>query len=183
MRLCLRCRRLSPSGSAFCRSGCGAFGGTRCPLGHVTPGSAARCPACGSAELVPEAPSLGLGLVPRALGWCAAVLALRYAIWHLREGLGLALAAAGWLLGGHILGFAWSALSFLLALKVFAWGVGLFDADLAKRLDPGPKLLPAIWKATAKTASLAARLLLWAVEGKALPKPERKAKPKRREES
>lgn len=179
MRLCLRCRRLSPSGTAFCGSGCGAFGGARCPQGHVTPGGVVCCPVCGTRDLVAETPSLGFGCATRSLGWALGILGLRLALAHLGDALGAAVVALEWLVGQCFVGGLWSLVSLLLALKLFAWGVGLFDAELAKRIDPGPKVLPMLWKLGSGAARWTGRLLLWGVEGKALPAPKgRKGKPK-----
>lgn len=66
MRLCTRCRHITPGQPLFCNF-CGSTYDVRlCPSRHVNPRAAEFCSACGSRDLSTPAPRLPFWIIPLA---------------------------------------------------------------------------------------------------------------------
>jgi len=176
MRLCLRCRSWSPRGARYCLRGCGAFVGTLCEHGHLSPGLAAvaRCPTCHTRNLVQATPSVNFGWTPRLLAWGCALLAIKFTLTHLGTILAWAVNGVGFVVGQEALQVVGSLISLLLALKVFAFCVRLVNTELGERLDLFPGVLRWIWSALLKTLGWLWKALVRLIEGP----PPAPAKPK-----
>ena len=177
MVLCCSCRRLAPKDSTFCPC-CGkGLAVTCCANGHVTPGTASIrfCPVCRSTQVTPPTPSLNLGCVSRLLAWVLVIVGLRFLVGH----LDWVFAGIGWLFS-FIFGVAFQHLfGFLMEITVL-WvivvgAINLASPDLARALNPFPKLIPWLFRIVWLCVVVFAKILLRLVEGpSATPKRETK---------
>jgi len=162
MKLCLRCRALSPADSLHCVQCSGTFGCRLCDKKkHVAPMSALRCPICGTDKLSTPVFFLPLGWLVRLLSWCvmgAALYALLVFVRWLGHSAHLPVAWSRWALCLESNLFGWGAT--LLVLWVF-WMIflDLLPPDLAKPLRSVTKTLGRF----AWTLFVGAARLLWGV--------------------
>lgn len=99
------------------------------------------------------------------MAWAFAIIALRWCISNIGLVFGMAWSALGWLLGTAVQQRLGAIISLLVTLKVYSWCVRVISPDLAKRIDPLPKLLPWLATAARKGVPAAFRLMRLLVEG------------------
>jgi len=131
---------------------------------------------CRSPDVVAATPAVSLGLLTRILAWFFALMSLRWGIAHRDVFVREVLVLLAWLYGKSLIAGLWSLISVAVTLRIFVWCIGVFNKELADRLQPLGQLLPWLVRGCWAVLVGTARLLWWVVEGRATPKPPAKGK-------
>lgn len=178
MRYCLDCRRFVPRDAIFCPGCGGAVGGTRCVNGHTTPSlrSATFCPICRSRQLIEPAQTVGMGCASRLIGWTVALLLLKWSFANIGGILAFLWRAVVFIVGCTVVSWLFGLIKLLLAVRIMVWFISLGSEDLARQVNPFPKLIPFVLRTTGRALLLLLRGLLYVVEGRTLPAPKKSRK-------
>ncbi len=172
MVICLKCRAVSSRSALYCGRCGGAFGGARCSaFGHLSPGLTrlTYCPVCRTKDVVQAVPSLNLGFMTRIAAWGLTLCGLKYLLGHLDLVIHVLSALIGWVLGKCLLESIGSTCSLLFVTWLFIRCIGALNPEFARRIDPFPKLVPALWRGGIRLLEWLGRMLFLIVEGKVLP--------------
>jgi len=130
--------------------------------------SAQFCPTCRSRQFIPAAPTLNLGCLSRILVWTVVIFALKWGFANIGMIFGALWSFLAWLIGCTLMGWFWGVVKFGIAVKFVIWAVSLGSKDLAKQIDPFPKVVPALLRAVGAFLLYSLKGLLFLVEGKRL---------------